>query len=92
MLAPDSISFEDRRINAKGITPDEENDFSQHYNGMCYRLLRGSSLMKKAVDGANIGLNMLKNHERVETKPSLCAKRAGTRSLCAFSVTTSLHH
>ncbi len=66
VLAPDSICFEDRRKNTKGITPDEENDFSQHYNEMCYRLLRGSSLMKKVIDDANIGFDLLKNHERVD--------------------------
>ncbi|NLP43291.1 MAG: hypothetical protein GX351_01560 [Peptococcaceae bacterium] len=66
VLAPDSICFEDRRPNMKGIIPDEKNDFIQHYNEMCYRILRGSTLMKKVIDDANIGFNLLKNHRKVD--------------------------
>lgn len=66
VLAPDSICFEDRRKNAKGIMSDGENDFWQHYDEMCYRILGGSSLMKKVIDDANIGFNLLKNHESVD--------------------------
>lgn len=65
VLAPDSICFEDRRKNAEGIIPDD-NDFWQHYNEMCYRILRGSSLMKKVINDANIGFNILKSHEKVD--------------------------
>jgi Dienelactone hydrolase and related enzymes len=66
VLAPDSICFEDRRKNKTGIVPDEENDFMQHYNEMCYRILKGSSLMKKVIDDANVGVNLLKSHEKVD--------------------------
>jgi dienelactone hydrolase len=65
VLAPDSICFEDRRNNKNGITPDED-DFWQHYNQMCYRILKGSSLMKKVLEDANIGFNILKNHQMVD--------------------------
>lgn len=65
VLAPDSICFEDRRNNKNGITPDEE-DFLQHYNEMCYRILKGSSLMKKVLEDADIGFNILKNHQMVD--------------------------
>jgi dienelactone hydrolase len=68
VLAPDSICFEDRRKNMKGIIPDENNDFLQHYNEMCYRILKGSSLMKKVIDDANIGINLLMHHEMVDPK------------------------
>jgi len=66
VLAPDSICFEDRRKNKTGIVPDEERDFLQHYNEMCYRILKGSSLMKKVIDDAKIGINLLKGHEKVD--------------------------
>jgi dienelactone hydrolase len=66
VLAPDSICFEDRRPNRQGTVPDGDNDFFQHYNEMCYRLLRGSTLMKKVLDDANIGFNLLKNHPLVD--------------------------
>ncbi len=66
VLAPDSICFEDRRKNNKGITPDEEADFLQHYNEMCYRILKGSSLMKKVIEDADIGFEILKSHNMVD--------------------------
>jgi dienelactone hydrolase len=68
VLAPDSICFEDRRTSATGILPDEEKDFLQHYNEMCYRIIKGSSLMKKVIDDANIGVSLLKNHKKVDKK------------------------
>jgi dienelactone hydrolase len=66
VLAPDSICFEDRRKNITGIIPDEESDFLQHYNEMCYRILKGSSLMRKVISDADIGFNILKNHKKVD--------------------------
>ncbi len=66
VLAPDSICFEDRRKNKKGITPDEEADFLQHYNEMCYRILKGNSLMKKVIEDADIGFDILKSHKIVD--------------------------
>ncbi|MEZ5427505.1 MAG: dienelactone hydrolase family protein [Pyrinomonadaceae bacterium] len=60
-LAPDSICFEDRRTNRRGIEPDSEpdNDWLQHYNEMAYRLLKGTTLMKKVLDDSAIGINVL---------------------------------
>ena len=60
-LAPDSICFEDRRKNKKGIEPDDnpDNDSLQHYNEMCYRLLNGKTLMKKVIDDSSIGISLL---------------------------------
>ncbi len=60
-LAPDSICFEDRRSNKKGIAPaaDPDDDFLQHYNEMCYRILRGESLMKKVIEDSSIGISLL---------------------------------
>lgn len=69
-LAPDSICFEDRRINKKGITPDSdpENDWLQHYNEMCYRLLNGQSLMKKVIEDSSIGISLLFQKEAIKGK------------------------
>ena len=61
-LAPDSICFEDRRTNQQGIEPDPDdpdNDWLQHYNEMAYRLLRGTTLMKKVIDDSAIGISLL---------------------------------
>ncbi len=64
-LAPDSICFEDRRKNMKGILedPDPDNDWLQHYNELCYRILRGSSLMKKVIEDSSIAISLLSNHD-----------------------------
>lgn len=68
VLAPDSICFEDRRKNANVANPDGDGYFLQHYNEMCYRLLKGSSLMKKVIEDANIAIELLKAHERVDRR------------------------
>lgn len=68
VLAPDSICFEDRRPNKKGTMPDGDNDFFQHYNEMCYRLLCGQTLMKKVLDDANIGFAVLQSHPAVDKR------------------------
>ncbi|MEL7118358.1 MAG: hypothetical protein AAFO07_02925 [Bacteroidota bacterium] len=64
-LAPDSICFEDRRTNQQGIEPasDPDDDWLQHYNEMCYRLLDGKTLMKKVIDDSSIGISILSQQE-----------------------------
>ena len=61
VLAPDSICFEDRRHNYTGTDPDEA-DVSQHYDEMCYRLLRGDTLMRKVLDDSARGISLLRAH------------------------------
>lgn len=60
-LAPDSICFEDRRTNMSGTeeAEDPDDDWLQHYNEMCYRLVQGESLMKKVIDDASIAISLL---------------------------------
>lgn len=60
VLAPDSICFEDRRPNKKGIERDiEDNDFLQHFNEMTYRLIKGDTLMRKVLEDASVGISLL---------------------------------
>ena len=67
VLAPDSICFEDRRTNKSGVEPDDEySDFLQHYNKMCYRILKGKTLMEKVIEDASISISLLRNIEEVE--------------------------
>src|SRR5690554_618465 len=67
VLAPDSICFEDRRSNKKGVEPDDEfSDFLQHYNEMCYRILKGESLMKKVIEDATKGISLLRNLTNID--------------------------
>ncbi|WP_426271244.1 dienelactone hydrolase family protein [Dyella kyungheensis] len=58
VLAPDSISFEDRRAAVRGVEPDLY-DWLQHYNSMSYRLLDGDLLMRKCLDDAQRALSVL---------------------------------
>lgn len=58
VLAPDAITFEDRRGAVRGVEPDLY-DWLQHYNAMSYRLLDGDVLMRKCLDDAQRALSVL---------------------------------
>lgn len=64
VLAPDSICFEDRR----GDPSVEGFDFWQHFDEMCYRILKGDYLMKKVLDDAMNGITLLSNLDFVDNK------------------------
>jgi dienelactone hydrolase len=66
VLAPDSICFEDRRRDRTGIEADEATDDQQHYNEMCYRLLRGDTLMHKILSDSALGISLLSEHPLVD--------------------------
>lgn len=62
VLAPDSICFEDRRKD-----PTVEGfDFWQHFDEMCYRILKGDYLMKKVLNDAMNGITLLSNFDYVD--------------------------
>ena len=64
VLAPDSICFEDRRKD-----PTVEGfDFWQHFDEMCYRILKGEYLMKKVLQDAMNGVSLLSQLEYVDSK------------------------
>lgn len=64
VLAPDSICFEERRQD-----PHVEGfDFWQHFNEMCYRIIKGDYLMKKVLDDAMNGITLLSNLNYVDDK------------------------
>jgi len=64
VLAPDSICFEDRRRD-----PSVEGfDFWQHFDEMCYRILKGEYLIKKVLDDAMNGITLLSNLGFVDKK------------------------
>ncbi|GJM35876.1 MAG: hypothetical protein DHS20C18_48770 [Saprospiraceae bacterium] len=69
-LAPDSISFEERRTNRQGTQPaaDPDEDILQHFNEMCYRLLNGTTLMKKVIEDSSIAISLLSHHKKVQNK------------------------
>lgn len=69
VLSPDSICFEERRKNAQGITPlSGEGDFLQHYNEMCYRIIKGENLAQKVLSDAMNGITLLSKLEFVDNK------------------------
>jgi len=57
VLAPDAICFEERRKD----TSVEGFDFWQHFDEMCYRILKGEYLMKKVLEDAMNGITLLSN-------------------------------
>lgn len=65
VLAPDSICFEDRRHNRTGTEADP-SDVDQHYNEMCYRLLRGDTLMRKVLDDSTRAISLLRAHPLID--------------------------
>lgn len=58
VLAPDALSFEDRRGAVRGTEPDHY-DWLQHYSAMSYRMLAGDLLMRKCLDDAQRALTVL---------------------------------
>lgn len=64
VLAPDSICFEQRRKD-----PTVEGfDFWQHFDEMCYRIIKGDYLMKKVLNDAMNGITLLSNLDYVDKK------------------------
>lgn len=58
VLAPDALTFEDRRGKVSGTAP-HDYDWLQHYSAMSYRLLDGDTLMRKGLDDAQRALSVL---------------------------------
>ena len=84
VLAPDSISFEDRRAAVRGVQPDA-HDWLQHYNAMSYRLLQGDLLMRKCLDDAQRTLSALLQVTGID------ARRVGVAGH-SYGGTTALYH
>ncbi len=59
VLAPDAITFEERRTFIEGVD-EEESDWLQHYNGMAYRLIEDDTIMRKVLDDAQRALGVLR--------------------------------
>lgn len=64
VLAPDSICFEDRRRD----TTVEGFDFWQHFDEMCYRILKGDYLIKKVLNDAMSGITLLAGLDCTDNK------------------------
>jgi dienelactone hydrolase len=68
VLAPDSICFEDRRRQMRGLQRDPKSgtDWLQHYNEMAYRLLLGDLLMRKVLVDSASGVSLLAALDEVD--------------------------
>ncbi|WP_412069366.1 hypothetical protein [Rubrivirga sp. IMCC43871] len=58
VLAPDAITFEDRRAHTTG-TALTDGDWLQHYNAMAYRLVDGDVLLRTVLDDAQRAVSVL---------------------------------
>jgi dienelactone hydrolase len=68
VLAPDSICFEDRRRQMRGVEPDPRSgtDWLQHFNEMAYRLLSGDLLMRKVLADSAVAVSFLCSLDQVD--------------------------
>jgi len=64
VLAPDALTFEDRRTHTDGTEPTE-GDWLQHFNAMAYRLIDGDVLMRECLDDAQRAMSVLLEQENV---------------------------
>jgi dienelactone hydrolase len=70
VLAPDALCFEDRHAHQSGIAPapDPDADWQHHYNTLCYRLLRGDTLMRRVLADAARRVLLLRAHRAVDNQ------------------------
>ena len=66
VLAIDAVGFEERRTSRAGMVPAPDADWLQYYNQMCYRLIRGDTLMRRVLDDAARGVSLLCQHGAVD--------------------------
>ena len=84
VLAPDAITFEDRRGAVRGVEPDHY-DWLRHYSAMSYRLLDGDLLIRKCLDDAQRALSVLLQAADVD------ARRVGVAGH-SYGGYTALYH
>ncbi|MCA0374642.1 MAG: prolyl oligopeptidase family serine peptidase [Gemmatimonadetes bacterium] len=67
VLAPDALSFEDRRGDVRGTAPDPF-DWVRHYKALAYRVLDGDTLLRTALDDAQRALSVLREVTGVDAR------------------------
>ncbi|WFA08965.1 acetylxylan esterase [Tissierella sp. Yu-01] len=72
VIAPDSLCFEDRRVNASGIIENDEDDDWQHFLTMCYGILTGQTLAKVVIEDAMGAISVLNGLDCVDHKKIGC--------------------
>ncbi|PKM62307.1 MAG: hypothetical protein CVU97_06050 [Firmicutes bacterium HGW-Firmicutes-21] len=66
VIAPDSLCFEERRQNAKGIEKNDEQDDWNHFLALCHGILSGQYLAKTVIEDAMGAISVLNNLDNVE--------------------------
>ncbi len=66
VIAPDSICFEERRVNSKGIEENEEQDYWNHFLALCHGVLSGETLAKIVIEDAMGAISVLNNLDIVD--------------------------
>jgi len=59
VIAPDSLCFEDRRVNTIGTNENVDDDDMQHFLTMCYGILTGQTLAKMVIEDAMGAISVL---------------------------------
>jgi len=72
IIAPDSLCFEDRRVNASGIDKNDEDDDWQHFLTMCYGILTGQTLAKTVIEDAMGAISVLNRLDCVDHNKTGC--------------------
>ena len=72
VIAPDSLCFEDRRVNASGITKNDKDDDWQHFLTMCYGILTGKTLAKIVIEDAMGAISVLNGLDYVDCNKIGC--------------------
>jgi len=72
VIAPDSLCFEDRRVNASGIDKNDEDDDWQHFLTMCYGILTGQTLAKTVIEDAMGAISVLNGLDCVDSNKIGC--------------------
>jgi dienelactone hydrolase/predicted enzyme related to lactoylglutathione lyase len=65
VLAPDVLTFEERRRSGRGLEP-HPRDWLEHYNEMAHRLVRGELLLRKLLSDGMRALTVLSSQPEVD--------------------------
>ncbi len=72
VISPDSICFEERRINSKGTEENAEQDNWHHFLALCHGVLSGETLAKIVIEDAMGAISVLNNLDIVDKSQIGC--------------------
>lgn len=72
VIAPDSVCFEERRVDAKGTEENSEKDDWNHFLALCHGILSGETLAKIVIEDAMGAISVLNNIDKVDKSKIGC--------------------